>query len=527
LGRLVRAASVVLAVGAVSVVGAGSWGDIEGRSATAAPHFELFISDTVYAPATASGACSTAATSNRTARTLVDRLDGEWTSAVSAAGMPVVERPLLVAQDPVESHPTKLAFAESGVAMSVSLRSIDPEYLTWANPDAAGKGATGSLATVTSNGPAIRDQRAGATSFSRLQDCAPYPESLNGTPAWHEAGGSSKSVNGVLFEFSTPVTAWGAWFGDLETRPSAPAWVTALDELGNVVAEAPIGADAAESPWDDETCGLDRFACGNHGTRWVGFVSHEVPIAAVLVTVGDDDSCEQSATCGGVDEHISWIGASLAIADRIEPTTTTTTTATVAPTTLAPTTTVAKTTDPTTTVDKTTTTTVVPSTTTTTVAPTTTTTTTTTVAPATTTTTTTTVAPSTTTTTTTTVAPATTTTTTTVAPATTTTTTTVAPATTTTTTTTTVAPATTTTTTVAPTPTTVSLEAGVPTATSPPGGSTATVQGTSASPAAGTLPTTGGGSPATGPALALVTLGVALVSVGRTRRARAVTSPHT
>ena len=81
---------------------------------------------------------------------------------------------------------------------------------------------------------------------------------------------------------------------------------------GSVIWEGPVGGEIA----DDTQCGgtgdTDALACGNQGTRWVGFVAPAGEnVSSMLVTVGDDDSCAQvaAAQCGGGTEHLSFVGA--------------------------------------------------------------------------------------------------------------------------------------------------------------------------------------------------------------------------
>ena len=62
-----------------------------------------------------------------------------------------------------------------------------------------------------------------STSSRTLQDCAPRPQSLydGSRPQprfWNALYGASTDLNAVMFEFPQPVRAFGAWFGDLETR---------------------------------------------------------------------------------------------------------------------------------------------------------------------------------------------------------------------------------------------------------------------------------------------------------------------
>ena len=109
----------------------------------------------------------------------------------------------------------------------------------------------------------------------------------------------------MLFDFSEPVTAFGAWFGDLETSPNGTsAIVRLLDASGNR-----IGDDIVVPPTiDPSQCGAASFrGCGNRTTRWIGFVDDASQVKQMLVVVGDDAAGET-----GNREHLSFIGATLA-----------------------------------------------------------------------------------------------------------------------------------------------------------------------------------------------------------------------
>jgi len=151
-----------------------------------------------------------------------------------------------------------------------------------------------------------------------LQDGAPRPASLyDSTTAdrprfWNESIGSGSSRNGVLFQFSQPIAAFGAWFGDVETRTDGdgfPARVQIYDESNNLIDDQVIPTSTTNQglcgyPVDDSYEG-----CGNETTRWIGFIDPNVRVAAMLVIVGDDDSVGDTQ---GFGESISFIGATVA-----------------------------------------------------------------------------------------------------------------------------------------------------------------------------------------------------------------------
>ena len=250
----------------------------------------------------------------------------------------------------------------SGLTISYTLRNMDGHPLGSADAWASGHGD-------------------GCNGGATLQDGAPRP---NGVPGcyYNDAGnlrGSNSSPNAVLFTFSKPVSAFGAWFGDLETKPfgvdyyrdgagggagsgGAQAYLRIFFEDGSMQ-EAPIEPTLAPSgPWlsadapppalplnaggDVAFCGgptaaTDADGCGNSTTRWVSFVSDDPQrrVTQMLVAVGDDDHsgagpsdgpnvvCEggDGGTCNGGAEYLSFIGPTvcaapdLSIAMSVEP----------------------------------------------------------------------------------------------------------------------------------------------------------------------------------------------------------------
>ncbi|MEZ5372102.1 MAG: hypothetical protein R2704_05100 [Microthrixaceae bacterium] len=307
--------------------------------------YSAVFSEPVYAPSTSSG-CAGSGQAAAPIRTAVDALDDPWALSAAAAGFSVVQ-PVDMGPpaDPVTAHPTPMSFP-GGISMEVSLRNVAPSTVLGHGGPALDS-SVGALATVNNNGPNVK-----VSSSRTLQDCAPYPASLYGAsaadqePAWNENAGDGTNLNGVLFEFSSPVQSFGAFFADLETRGDTPAWYKLFDTAGNVIEEGAVETAESASATDAEcggaSTGSDRLGCGNQGTRWLGWVSNE-PFAKVLVTVGDDDSCAQTAPsqCSGGTEHLSWVGARLAVTDEGAPITTTPTTTPSTVSTVAPTSTTA------------------------------------------------------------------------------------------------------------------------------------------------------------------------------------------
>jgi hypothetical protein len=300
-----------------------------------------------------------------------------WASQASGLGNSVLS-PVLAPAAGASGDAAAMAVAGSDLTVTVSRRQVTPASAL-SNVD----GSTGSFSTGAS-----------FSSAQRLQDCAPRPADLSAAPAgmtlaapaalsgsnparstfWNATTfPSGNQLDAALFEFSRPVASFGAWFGDLESRhPGAGAdgvlaRVKVLAADGTVIAAADVLPE--ESPVDDVVCGgpdlaTDGLGCGNQATRFVGFNLPTANAAALLVIVGDDDSCAQTDQCDAITEYLSWVGAVVAEAPEPEPTTTTSTSTS--------TTTTTSTTEPTTTttvIDPTTTTTTEQTSTTTTTEP--------------------------------------------------------------------------------------------------------------------------------------------------------------
>ncbi len=241
-------------------------------------------------------------------RTATDALDDAWQAAALAAGYMDVQEALLPPAG-LQVNPVAITFPFASGIRTVTVTAVD--VVT----PAPGSGDLGS--------PIVGNVR--ISTGLTLQDCSPKPAHIYdaGGPHWTEGVGSGASRNGVLFAFDVPVRAFGAWFGDIETRPEAEGGTTALVKLfdsgGSELLSAPIDTSTA----DTSVCGgpnsSDFPGCGNNTTRWIGFVRENPDVASMLVIVGDDDTPVSGPPNGwfGLSEHLSWAGAQLALAPAV------------------------------------------------------------------------------------------------------------------------------------------------------------------------------------------------------------------
>ncbi len=244
---------------------------------------------------------STVAQNITNAQNKADTLDDNWRAAI----LPQTSTSWASTNTGSISNNALSLFTINGVSVDVALVNLD------SSGNCAGAVNSGTSSPELNNAPI-------------LQGGAPRPSSLPSTLAsyWNESTGSTSNRNGVLFTFSQPVSAFGAWFGDLETRSDAngtPAILRLLDAAGNR-----IGKDISIVPseissnggsfaiLDQGTCSDTVNGCGNNSTRWVGFVDSTARVKQALVIVGDQTT---AAATGGNGEHISFIGANLIAAN--------------------------------------------------------------------------------------------------------------------------------------------------------------------------------------------------------------------
>lgn len=252
------------------------------------------------------------------ARAAVDALDDAWRSLAEESigpGATIVSQGLVPA---AVNDPDVISFPGTPVTATVTRRRVPVA-------DVPATGPTGPL-TVSGGTP-----NGGVThpTADTLQDCAPRPASLYDTtaqpPYWNAVTFENTDIDGALFEFNMDVTAFGAWFGDLESRTDGrgkTAWVSLYDATG-----ALIGSPEAVAPealnGNQKLCGGPdqeddpAVGCGNQSTRWIGFSGNQA-VRFMLITVGDDDSCEEkdvtnnAQNCNGRTEFLSFIGPTVA-----------------------------------------------------------------------------------------------------------------------------------------------------------------------------------------------------------------------
>ncbi len=196
-------------------------------------------------------------------------------------------------------------------------------------------GSIGPIATTISNrdmtnlsdpnhlGDLGGDVLIGTSLGKSLQDTAPMPDPdpggdggtrgwyrvNNGTnwEYWNENSGSATSRNAVLFEFQTPVSAFGLFVGDLETRTDGGGTPALLRY--KVTGDTVYTVTIPTSTTDQSICDTGAAGCGNKTTRWIGLhAASGTTFDWVLLIVGDNGPGD------GLREHLSWVGATVAFA---------------------------------------------------------------------------------------------------------------------------------------------------------------------------------------------------------------------
>lgn len=226
--------------------------------------------------------------------------DDAWLAYGASLGLTVVSGPTGLNGTNRQAEQT-ISFPSSSQSYTISTR----EMTSGANLPPC-KGANISVGkTVASNNTALQQGSPRPTVLA--SSVFSYSEVLGGVSV------STGFRNALLFEFSSPLQAFGAWFGDVESRAVASqdtrALVRLFDSSGNRIGNDFIIEETA-APY------------GDRRTRWIGFVSTSANVKSMLVVVGDDDAFTPFApfyqekfedflvTNGaGYSEHLSFVGA--------------------------------------------------------------------------------------------------------------------------------------------------------------------------------------------------------------------------
>ncbi|MBX3196294.1 MAG: hypothetical protein KF727_14500 [Microbacteriaceae bacterium] len=200
--------------------------------------------------------------------------------------------PLIISATVGDPLAGDLATSPDGVTVSVmrarySLDPTAPVFVEYSpNSGVAACGGSGRQMQGGASRPSV---------LTGLADCSDLGVVYN------EFGGSGEAStrDAVELSFSRPVIAFGAWFGDLETRTDGqgvPAVVYLFGPEGDLVEQFQVTPDG-----DQSLCENSARLCGNETTRWVGFT--DVLVGRMVVVVGDED-----ATGTANDEGISLVG---------------------------------------------------------------------------------------------------------------------------------------------------------------------------------------------------------------------------
>ncbi len=253
-------------------------------------------------------------------RTATDLLDDDWINQLNSLGMCSTG---CLSTSSLPNTGTHI----DGSAILTSSWGAQVLVSTWGNVDISQNSLTGN---------SIGNGSYASAGGNGMQDDSPRPASLvsstNGFFTQNSTGGSSR--NGILFEFTEPVQAFGAWFGDLETRNDGygtPAIVRLYDADGNLISSSDIQSSTtnqgdcsfgAGAPTGEVPNSNDFNGCGNDTTRWIGFINtNKDRISKMLVIVGDDDKNSGLGNDNnGFSERISFIGPKVAYIPQLSST---------------------------------------------------------------------------------------------------------------------------------------------------------------------------------------------------------------
>lgn len=315
--------------------------DLDGTPDNMASDY-MFSFSTAYANGT--GASTDISDEEPTDQSIVSNQDTAWRTSAAGACSSGFETATLTTSDGMNGPLTLTTTYGNGQQVDYSKRDMDGPQMGTENGIPNGSGCAG-----------------GTT----LQDGSPRPLGIPGTGCYYNDGGvasDTQSPNGVLFTFTPPIEAYGAWFGDLETKANGTGYYNSgadggtgeggtnaimrlffedgtMQEIPIDATHAPAGAWlAASAPptafpvsgtGDISFCGgsndaTDADGCGNETTRWLGFVASSATnlVTHMVVAVGDDDhsgsgpsdgpnvACTGGTanTCNGGTEFLSFVG---------------------------------------------------------------------------------------------------------------------------------------------------------------------------------------------------------------------------
>ena len=266
---------------------------VAGRSAMVAGVIAFSMVATI-APAVATPFTSAeVGGTNAAARTAASDLRTPWVDAVTAQGLTVPPPALLTAAvGDVISGP--IVTTAAGTVLSVERARYSTDALA---PVFLEMSPNQPTAVCPSNGRRLQAQSPRPTMVLGNAGCT----NGNGTVYATQGGArEQRTRDAVEFTFDRPVAAFGAWFGDLETRTDGsgvPAIVRVYDAAGDLHDEWNVVPSTA----DQSLCGGRFRGCGNNTTMWIGYSGE--PISRMVVIVGDDD-----ATGTSLREGFSFIG---------------------------------------------------------------------------------------------------------------------------------------------------------------------------------------------------------------------------
>ncbi len=318
-------------------------------SVIAVPGANVYVSDEIGACLSATGNTKACNAADLAAKN-VDSQDDIWRNAITSTTS-CVAADFATGSVEASSNGGARVFNVGGIEVQAQMYDRD---------------GSGGLLNATIRNSGAQTTGAGNTD---MQDDAPKPVALQAEPYFNNnSNGASTTANAMLFTFNQPLKAFGAWFGDLETKLSLTdgrQWIAAsstaadagtggaraslrlifdtdasgtisagdttqdvsipetLAPTGDLWSGATAGTAAARlaapahigGGGDPRFCGggatgSDAVGCGNSTTRWIGFVADSPNVIGMLLTVGDDDHLLAGPqTDNSADQVASCVGA--------------------------------------------------------------------------------------------------------------------------------------------------------------------------------------------------------------------------